>query len=156
MKYISFLTCLLALPAAAMDQVAFERRSDRTQNFDAIRAYIPVKNQNGTHQEIGLVTFSNNCVLGVHVQPAYRKQGLGAELMAQAVDAIREAGHARATWYASGTIAFFLRMGAKLTELPTQIPPDWRHNADMEFDFVRDGNARENIRKFKDTFISAK
>ena len=83
-----FFNLFICPAAAAMDQVEFERRSDRTQNFDAIRAYIPVKNQNGTHQEIGLVTFSNNCVLGVHVQPAYRKQGLGAELMAQAVDAI--------------------------------------------------------------------
>ena len=108
--------------------------------------------------EIGYVSFVQDYIIHLGVEKPYRKKGLGTQLCIRALSMIKRAGYQKAEWRATNSIPFYLRMGAKLKQLPDPvlILGTVEYNATMEFDFERDGDPRINAQKFKQHFIAYK
>lgn len=154
MKYFYFLTALCTVPTLAMDVVY--KVDDFLTTRDNIRIQAcTVKQKNNTTQyrEVGSILFSGDFIKYLWVQDAFQKKGIGSELFAQALDQIKASGAPKAEWFADEAVPFYLRLGAKVTEIPfSENKSAKKDSANMEFVFHRDGDARKNLEHFKKIF----
>lgn len=87
----------------------------------------------------GTVNWSENIVIDLKVEPAYRNQRLGAKLFCDALKQISRK-YKTAHWYAADSVEYYYRFGALLNQ--EQEPNS--NSGYMYFDFTRHGDPYKN------------